>query len=209
LNDELLGQITQQYLHEFSGLLKANTHTPGIGRQIVTLNYGISANFRKNKLLGLNMCQVEIKIDDLLDGAIETLLQEHLEEMHKYSPPDSIHAHDSDSLKNTSITFWSAWIDNELAACGALKEINSRHAEIKSMKTSRLHLRKGIGKNILSHILTEAKSRKYSTVSLETGTNEAFLPARKLYEQFGFQECGPFADYSLDVYSTYYRKELS
>ena len=154
------------------------------------------------------MSQLEIKIDDLSDGAIDTLLQEHLEEMHKHSPADSIHALDSDSLTDTSITFWSARIDNELAACGALKEIDSGNAEIKSMKTSSLHLRKGLGKKILNHILTEANSREYSRVSLETGTSEAFLPARTLYEQFGFQECGPFADYRLDVHSTYYRKEL-
>lgn len=155
------------------------------------------------------MSKIEIKTDDLADGAIEGLLREHLRQMHDYSPPDSVHALDPDSLRDASITFWGAWVENELAACGALKETHSDHAEIKSMKTSKQHLRKGIAKEILNHILVEARARAYSRVSLETGANDVFLPARKLYEQFGFEECGPFGDYQQDPYSTYYTKELS
>jgi putative acetyltransferase len=48
----------------------------------------------------------------------------------------------------------------------------------------------------------------YSKVSLETGTKEAFLPAQKLYENFGFQVCPPFANYKEDPYSMFMTKSL-
>ena len=155
------------------------------------------------------MGNIIIKVDDLSDGFVEALLQEHLKEMHKYSPVESIHALDTSKFRDPKITFWSAWVDAELAACGALKELDLGHAEIKSMRTSKPYLRKGFGAKILQHILAEAKARSYSRVSLETGTNDAFLPARKLYEQFGFKESGPFAGYTQDTYSTFYTRELS
>jgi len=155
------------------------------------------------------MNKVEIKIDNLADGSVEILLQGHLDEMHKYSPLASVHALDSTALRDASITFWGAWIDNELAACGALKEMSSDHAEIKSMKTSKLHLRKGLANKILNNILEEAKVRNYASVYLETGTHAVFFPAKKLYQNFGFQECEPFGDYTFDPYSTFYKKELS
>jgi nitronate monooxygenase len=159
--------------------------------------------------LGLHSHKVEIEIDDLADGEVERLLREHLRLMHKYSPPDSIHALDPNALRRESITFFSARIANTLAACGALKELNREHAEIKSMKTSKDYLRKGIAREMLSHILQVAQTREYLKVSLETGSSEAFLPARNLYEQFGFKQCRPFADYVFDPYSTYYEMDLS
>lgn len=151
---------------------------------------------------------MKIKIDNLEDGKVERLLGEHHAEMHLYSPPESIHALNSKSLRDPSITFWSAWIENELAGCGALKEVSSIHGEIKSMRTAKKFLRKGVGAKILNSILDEAERRSYTKVSLETGTNEGFLPAIKLYERFGFQECGPFGSYVPDPYSVFYSKPM-
>jgi putative acetyltransferase len=99
--------------------------------------------------------------------------------------------------------------DGELAGCGALKELDHEHAEVKSMKTSMAYLRKGFACEILSRILQVAQTREYLKISLETGSSDAFLPARKLYEQFGFKQCGPFGDYVLNPYSTCYEKHLS
>src|SRR4051812_21308818 len=117
---------------------------------------------------------MNIKIDDLKGSEIYKLLQEHLQSMALHSPPGSIHALDIEALRKPEITFWTVWESGELLGCGALKELDSRHAEIKSMRTASLHLRKGVAKNLLNHILEEAKRRGYSRLSLETGSAKAF-----------------------------------
>ncbi|PKG23128.1 GNAT family N-acetyltransferase [Niallia nealsonii] len=152
---------------------------------------------------------MEIKIDDLTGKEIIELIGEHLQGMSLNSPPESIHALDLDNLKKTEITFWSVWEEGQLAGCGALKELNKKHGELKSMRTSSNHLRKGVARKLLHHIIEEAKQRGYLTISLETGSMEAFMPARKLYESFEFRYCKPFADYQEDPNSVFMEKELS
>jgi putative acetyltransferase len=92
--------------------------------------------------------------------------------------------------------------------CGALKELDARHGEIKSMRTAASHLRQGVAAGILRHILKVAEQRSYVRLSLETGSVEAFAPARNLYARFGFEVCGPFADYVLDPHSVFMSKAL-
>lgn len=151
---------------------------------------------------------MEIKIDDLNGPEIATLLAEHLQSMTLHSPPESIHALNLDELKKPEITFWSAWERDELLGCGALKELDGQHAEIKSMKTATLHVRKGVAKLLLEHMIEEAKRRGYHRLSLETGSMEAFEPAKRLYVSVGFQYCEPFANYVEDPYSVFMTKEL-
>lgn len=151
---------------------------------------------------------MDIKIDNLSNEKVIHLISDHLHNMALYSPPESIHALDIEKLKKSDITFWSAWEQDDLVGCGALKKLNIRHGEIKSMKTSPAHLRKGVAKQILQHIIKEAKIRGYSRLSLETGSMAVFEPARLLYEQFGFQYCAPFADYKKDANSVFMTKEL-
>jgi len=151
---------------------------------------------------------VEIKIDDLTGKEIAKLIGEHLHGMSLNSPPESIHALDLNGLKGKEITFWSVWDQGELAGCGALKELDAKHGELKSMRTSSDHLRKGVARKLLQHIIEEAKMRGYQALSLETGSMEAFLPARKLYESFGFEYCAPFADYQEDPNSVFMTKKL-
>src|SRR4051812_4449251 len=127
-----------------------------------------------------------IKVDDLTGPEIHTLLQEHLDSMHRLSPPESVHALDLDGLQAPDVTFWTAWDGNELLGCGALKELDSRHGEIKSMRTAEPHLRKGVARHLLQHILDESIKRGYERLSLETGSMDAFAPARALYANFGF-----------------------
>ena len=124
------------------------------------------------------------------------------------SPPESIHALNLGQLQSSEITFWSAWKENELVGCGALKEIDDQHGEIKSMRTSSLHLRKGVAKQLLQHIIEEAKRRGYQQLSLETGSMVSFEPARRLYASFGFTFCNPFSDYTEDPNSVFMQKEL-
>ena len=151
---------------------------------------------------------MKIEIDDLTRPEIHKLLQDHLQSVALHSPPESIHALNLEALRQPEITVWAVREDGELLGCGALKELDPRHGEIKSMKTSSRHLRKGVATKLLKHILEEAKRRGYSRLSLETGSMEAFTPARQLYAKFGFRYCEPFADYVLDPYSVFMTKEL-
>lgn len=144
-----------------------------------------------------------IRVDDLRGPQIQQLLQEYLHSMTLYSPPESIHALDFDELRRPEVTFWSAWEEGELLGCGALLELDRRHGEIKSMRTARGHLRRGVARTMLTHILGEARRRGYARLSLETGTNPAFAPARELYASFGFVYCEPFAQYLPDPYSVF------
>lgn len=151
---------------------------------------------------------MEIKIDDLTGSEIYELLQEHLRSMYLHSPPESVHALDIEALRRPEITFWSVWEGDELLGCGALKELDPQHAEIKSMRTSAQHLRKGVAKYLLNYILEEARRRGFRRLSLETGSMKAFEPARNLYANFGFKYCEPFADYIEDPYSVFMTREL-
>lgn len=151
---------------------------------------------------------MEIKIDDLTGPEIAGLLEEHLYNMTLHSPPESIHALDLEKLKKPEITFWSVWENNEIAGCGALKELSPLHGEIKSMRTSSLHLRKGVAKKLLAHIIKEAENRGYKRITLETGSMDAFEPARRLYASFGFHYCKPFSDYIEDPNSVFMEKKL-
>ncbi|MBD3921915.1 GNAT family N-acetyltransferase [Paenibacillus sp. PR3] len=152
---------------------------------------------------------MEIRVDDLTGQQVQALIAVHLQGMSADSPPESVHALDLDGLRSPDVTFWSLWEDGELLGIGALKELDSEHGEIKSMRTSAAHLRKGAARRILEHILAVAKERGYKRLSLETGTPESFWPARKLYEKLGFQYTGPFADYVEDPFSVFMTKELS
>jgi putative acetyltransferase len=151
---------------------------------------------------------MKIKIDDLSGTEVADLIREHLQSMTLNSPPESIHALDLEKLRRPEITFWSAWEGRELMGCGALKELVPQHGEIKSMRTSSKHLRKGVAKHLLQHIIGEAKRRGYQRISLETGSMDAFEPARRLYASFGFQECPPFSDYIEDPNSVFMTMEL-
>ncbi|GAS85134.1 GNAT family N-acetyltransferase [Paenibacillus amylolyticus] len=151
---------------------------------------------------------MEIKVDDLNGIQVKALIAEHLQGMAADSPPESIHALNLDGLKKPEITFWCAWDGDDLLGCGAIKELNSEHAELKSMRTASAHLRKGVARKILAHIMDVAVERGYKRISLETGSMDSFIPARKLYEDFGFEYCEPFADYILDPNSAFMTKTI-
>ena len=149
-----------------------------------------------------------IRLDDLRGPEIRQLLQEHLHSMTLHSPPESIHALDLEALHRPEISFWTAWEGAELLGCGALKHLDSRHGELKSMRTARQHLRKGVARGVLDHMITEAHRRRYARLSLETGSAQAFAPARALYVSRGFSCCEPFAQYVPDPYSAFMTKAL-
>jgi putative acetyltransferase len=146
---------------------------------------------------------MDIRLDDLSHPAVQALLGEHLAGMFELSPPESVHALDLDRLRAPDITFWTAWEGDALLGCGALKQLDAHHGELKSMRTARPHLRRGVGAALLAQILDAAHRRGLARLSLETGSVPGFDPARRLYARFGFAECGPFADYAEDPYSVF------
>jgi putative acetyltransferase len=151
---------------------------------------------------------MQIRRDDLSGPQVHALLAEHLRSMHELSPPESVHALDLDALRRPEITFWSAWAGDELLGCGALKELSPTHGEIKSMRTASEHRRKGVARAMLVHIIDEARRRSYARLSLETGSMPAFVPAQRLYANFGFTRCPPFADYAEDPNSVFMTRAL-
>jgi putative acetyltransferase len=151
---------------------------------------------------------VQIRIDDLSGSEIRELLEEHLGSMRLHSPPESIHALPIEGLRKPEITFWTVWENDELLGCGALKELDAQQGEIKSMRTASRHLRKGVAQTLLHYIIGEAAGRGYRRLSLETGSMQAFEPARQLYTRSGFTFCGPFAEYVEDPNSVFMTKDL-
>lgn len=146
--------------------------------------------------------------DDLTGEQIAALLRLHLDEMHAWSPPCSVHAMGIERLRAPDVTFYSAWHGDRLAACGAIKHLDQGHAELKSMRAHPDYRGKGAGRAVLDHLLRIARERGYARVSLETGAPEQFEPARALYRANGFGECGPFGDYDEDPYSVFMTREL-
>lgn len=146
---------------------------------------------------------MQIKVDDLRGPEVAALLTEHLRCMHEHSPPESVHALNLDKLRKPDITFWTLWDGSALAGCGAIKELDTTHAEIKSMRTDYAYLRRGVAARILQHIIGEARARGYLRLSLETGSMAYFEPAWELYRKHGFHDCGPFGDYAEDPYSRF------
>src|SRR5215467_3338649 len=138
---------------------------------------------------------MQIRVDDLAGAEIAELLRAHLENSRRWSPPESIHALDLEALRSPEVTFWTAWEGATLLGCGALKELDPAHGEIKSMHTAHRHRRHGVAAAILTHLISVARCRGYRRLSLETGSMEAYAAARALYSRFGFICCGPFADY--------------
>jgi putative acetyltransferase len=147
-------------------------------------------------------------LDDLRGEPIRLLLEEHLRDMRAWSPPESVHALDLNKLRKPEISLWTLWEDSELLGCGALKDLGGHQSEIKSMRTANAHRGKNVGTDMLTHLINMARERGVTQLYLETGTQAQFAPARALYTRFGFQECGPFADYKLDPYSFFMTLEL-
>ena len=151
---------------------------------------------------------MHIEVDDLSRPEIAELLKEHMAHMFLVTPRESVHALPIEGLRSPDITFWSVWENGELLGCGALKELDPQHGEIKSMRTASAHVRKGVAHAVVRHIIAEAKRRGYRRLSLETGSMAAFEPARQLYAVCGFSYCEPFGDYANDLNSVFMTMEL-
>ncbi|WP_228837293.1 GNAT family N-acetyltransferase [Nocardia amamiensis] len=151
---------------------------------------------------------LRITVDDLTGPAVISLLTEHLAEMAEHSPAESMHALDLAALRHPGITLWTGWDGETLAGCAALKGLDDKHAEIKSMRTAETHHRRGVASTLLRHLIAEATARGYRRLSLETGASGFFRPARRLYAAHGFDYCAPFGDYRPDPNSVFMTRIL-
>ena len=151
---------------------------------------------------------MHIEIDDLSRPKVHALLEEHLSNMYELSPPEQVFALDLTKLRVPEITFWTVWDEEQLVGCGALKELSPTHGEIKSMRTPVAARGKGAGRAVLTHIISVARQRGYTRLSLETGTHAAFEPAHTLYRSNGFVASGPFGNYRLNPHSVFMELQL-
>ena len=147
------------------------------------------------------MNSIEGNFDNL---EVNDLLKKHFIELRSVSPEGSTHVLDINGLKNASIKFWSLWEENKLVGCGALKFLEANHGEFKSIRVADDFRKKGYGKKIIYHLISESKEIGIKKLSVETGSGNFFLPARKLFTSCGFKPCDPFAHYKLDPNSCYF-----
>lgn len=151
---------------------------------------------------------LELRTGQLDHPAVIGLLHAHLGALARLTPIDRMHALDLERLKAPDITFWTAWSGGAAVGCAALRELDARHGEVKSMRTAPQHLRRGVAAALLAHLLDAAMQRGYERLSLETGTAVEFEPAHRLYARFGFERCGPFGQYRDDPYSMFMTRRL-
>ncbi len=149
-----------------------------------------------------------IREDDLTGEPAQALLRLHLEGMHANSPPGAVFALDLSGLRQPSVTVWSAWQGPRIAGIGALKALDARHGEIKSMRTHPDFLRQGVGAALLGHIMLAARTRGMTRLSLETGSGAAFEPALALYRAHGFQPGEPFGGYEKSPFNQFLTRAL-
>jgi len=156
----------------------------------------------------VNVGETKILLDDLSGPEIAGFLQEHIEEMKAVTPPGSKHALDLDGLRSPSVRFWTVVADGRIVGCGAIQRLDDHHGEIKSMRVAPACRRTGVASMLLTYLVAEAERMGFLRLSLETGASEFFERARRLYRKYGFELCGPFADYILDPNSVFMTKVL-
>ena len=139
---------------------------------------------------------MRIELDDISRPQVLALLEEHLRNMYEITPPEHVFAFDATKLKAPGVSFWTAWKDEQLLGCAALKELSPTEGENKSMRTPRALRRTGAGRALLNHLIDVARDRGYRALYLETGRQPEFLPAQTLYGSVGFTRCGPFGSYT-------------
>ncbi len=145
---------------------------------------------------------------DLSHPQVVALLDLHLRSAHANSPPGSVFALDLAGLRDPAVSVWAIWEDETLLGLGASKLLGESEAELKSMRTAPAHLRRGVGAMMLDHLMTEARARGITRLSLETGSHPTFAPAHALYRRAGFVECAPFGGYSDTVFARYFTREI-
>ena len=146
---------------------------------------------------------LEIREGGLDDPRVVALLETHLRRARAETAPGSAHALDLSGLRAAGVTFWSAWAGDAAAGVGALKALSAEEGEVKSMHVAESLRGRGVGRALLRHIVSAARARGMTRLSLETGSWPYFAPARAMYARAGFVSCGPFGEYREDANSVF------
>jgi putative acetyltransferase len=152
---------------------------------------------------------IDVRQDDLASADVRALVAEHLAGMHEHSPPDHVHALAIESLQTPRVTFWVAREAGVACGCGALKELDARAGEVKSMRTRARFQRRGVAQAVLDEIVRTARRRGYAQLLLETGTGAAFEAAHAFYRRNGFEWCGAFGDYAATDFNVFMARALA
>ena len=151
---------------------------------------------------------MKILQDDLTHPKVQELIAYHQQNMLDDSPPGTSFALDLSELLHADITVWTAWVDDAVLGCVAMKELSPAWAEIKSMRAHPYFVGKGIGRKLMDHIIEIAHTRRYKKLSLETGTGPTFYPAIELYARNGFKLGDVFGDYIISPYNIYMHRDI-
>ena len=143
-----------------------------------------------------------ITTEKSLTDELAHVLQAHWIFCTSSTPIEHVYALDASKLFSPDITVFGARIDGELVGVGAMRKLDLLHGELKSMHTLAKSRGSGVGKAMVAYIEDFARSSGIERMSLETGTNEAFRPARQLYKSLGYQSCEAFGDYVLSEDNT-------
>lgn len=142
------------------------------------------------------------------DPKVATLIERHLKLMWASSPSCSVHAMDAQALAEADARFFAMFHDDTPVAMGALKVLGGGHGELKSMHVVEAKRGQGLAGQILDHLIAVALDLGLGRVSLETGSQPVFEPARAFYRAHGFAECPPFAHYEPDPNSVFMTRDL-
>lgn len=151
---------------------------------------------------------LEISVDDPATPDVAALIEQHLALMRALSPPEDVHALDLESLRHPAVLLVSCRSHGEVLGIGALKQIDPGQAEVTSMYVTEAARGRGIARTIVDHLLAVARQRGLQRVSLETGSQPEFAPARSLYRSVGFEPCGPFGSYEASEASAFLTLDL-
>ena len=143
------------------------------------------------------------------NNEVHELLVKHFIELRSVSPKESAHVLDINGLKDPTIKFWSLWENDILMGVGALKFLNKKNGEFKSIRVNDKFRNKGYGSKVINHLIEEAKKLDINVLSLETGAGIFFKPARELFIKCGFKVCDPFSHYEVDINSVYMKMLIS
>lgn len=139
---------------------------------------------------------------------VADLVTRHFEMMKAQTPSESCHVMSADDLFAAGAKVFAARDDTATLGIAALKPLDPTHGELKSMHTRAEARGRGVGAALVQTILAEGRALGMSRISLETGSETPFAPARRLYERYGFEYCPPFSGYAEDPLSVFMTRTL-
>lgn len=153
---------------------------------------------------------IDIRLADPGADDVRPLIQAHLAHSQDAGPDESNHTMGVDDLREPGVRFWVLYDTGTPLGCGALKVLEDGTAEIKSVHVAAAARGRGLARDLMTHLETQARRSGATALVLETGAAhlEEYSAARKLYETLGYRYCGPICGYHDDPNSAFMRLDL-